>query len=458
MMSLIDVKKYYLTRGVLDEIMRVGEEREVVPVFKAQFYGKRPSYMPYLTDYKIAVSSGATSFHMSVERWRNVKDLKDVSDNKAKLDELRTGWDLIFDIDAKKGLEYAKITAEEIINFLKDNDVENIYIKFSGSRGFHIGINGKAFPEILLKKHISLHYPELLHKIVFYVRKSIEGNLLEKFKELNKNAENIDEYIEIESNWSYRHLFRAPYSLNEKTWLISLPLFHYQLKKFNHEMAKVENFNGVRISFLEKWKPEELELLCYEAIDYVERYRYKDEWNKQLREVIKRRVKGQDDEINLQIFRAKAKVMKVHGKLYVEEELFPPCIKNMLKGLEDGRKRALFVLLNFLYKMGWNLEQIEEKIWEWNKMNKEPLKENYIITQLNYFKKNIHKIEEIPPPNCNNIDYYKDLGVCVKDKDKRCFEIKNPIVYAYKQKYREAKSNDKNITNRNTRRRKNNRS
>ncbi len=455
MITPTDIKKYYLTPGILEEIMRVGEGREVVPVFKAKFYGRRPSYMPYITDYKIAVTSGATSFHMSVEKWKNVKDLENAADNKYKLDELRVGWDLIFDIDAKKGLEYAQITAEEIINFLKDRDVENIYIKFSGSRGFHIGINGNALPNPFLKKPIASHYPELLHKIVFYIKKSIESILKERFKEIDKKADNIEDYVEIEGNWSYRHLFRAPYSLNEKTWLISIPLFYYQLKKFNKELATIENFKGVRIKFLEKWKPEELELLCYEAVDFVESTKYKDEWNKQLESLIKKRIKGYD-EVNTEIKKAKAKVIRAHGKIYIEEDFFPPCIKNILSGLEDGRKRGLFILLNFLHKMGWSYEQIEQKIHEWNKKNKEPLKESYVKAQLNYFKKNIHKIEEIPPPNCDNLDYYKDLGVCVKEKDKRCIDIKNPIVYAYKQKYKEAKKNDKSNINRNTGRGKNN--
>ena len=220
-------------------------------------------------------------------------------------------------------------------------------------------------------------------------------------------------------------------------------------------MAEIKNFKGVRIKFLEKWDFNELEMLCYEAVDFVESSKYKDDWNKELKEKVKKRMKGiEEEEIQMQIQQAKAKIVKRDGKIYVEEQFFPPCINNILKGLEDGRKRALFVLLNFLHKMGWSVEQIEERIKEWNKANKEPLKENYIKTQINYFKKHIHKIEDIPPPNCEHTDYYKDLGVC--QKDKRCTNIKNPIVYAYKQKYKEVKTSGKGNNHRHTRSRENN--
>ncbi|NPA38454.1 MAG: hypothetical protein GXN99_01515, partial [Candidatus Nanohaloarchaeota archaeon] len=296
MIPLSEVKKYYLKPGILEEIHRVGEEREVVPVYKAKFYGKRPSYMPYITDYKLAVSDGATSFHMSVERWKNVLDLEKAKDSKLALDELRTGWDLIFDIDAKEGKEgikYAIITAEEIIKFLQEEGIKNIYVKFSGSRGFHIAVNGKGFPEKIMGKPTPQHYPDLLHKIVFYIKHKITPFATQRIQEELETSKSLDELVEIEGNWSYRHLFRAPYSLNEKTWLISLPLFFYQLKKFTLDMAEIKNFKGVRIKFLEKWEVDELELLSLEAIDFAETHEYEKEREAFLAKTILKKRKGE---------------------------------------------------------------------------------------------------------------------------------------------------------------------
>ena len=40
----------------------------------------------------------------------------------------------------------------------------------------------------------------------------------------------------------------------------------------------------------------------------------------------------------------------------IPEEYFAPCIKKGLSGLQDGKKRFLFILINFLKCVGWNPE------------------------------------------------------------------------------------------------------
>ena len=45
----------------------------------------------------------------------------------------------------------------------------------------------------------------------------------------------------------------------------------------------------------------------------------------------------------------------------------------MLEGMADGRKRALFVLVNFLSSCNYSNEEIEVLIKEWNQRNREPL-------------------------------------------------------------------------------------
>ena len=62
--------------------------------------------------------------------------------------------------------------------------------------------------------------------------------------------------------------------------------------------------------------------------------------------------------------------------------LFPPCMKLILNGLEDGRKRALFSLINFYKNFDMDWKDLEFKIYEWNSKNKPPLKKGYIKSQL----------------------------------------------------------------------------
>ena len=97
----------------------------------------------------------------------------------------------------------------------------------------------------------------------------------------------------------------------------------------------------------------------------------------------------------------------------------------ILNGLKDGRKRSLFILINFLTSVGWDYEKIEKLLWEWNKRNEEPLREVYILGQLRYHKQQRKKIL---PPNCSNTMYYKDFQVCLPDN--LCSKIKNPVNYS----------------------------
>ena len=114
----------------------------------------------------------------------------------------------------------------------------------------------------------------------------------------------------------------------------------------------------------------------------------------------------------------------------IPEKFFPPCIQNVLKGLEDGKKRSLFILTNFLTSVGWDYNKIEEKLKQWNKVNNEPLREVVLVGQLRYHKQ---KKKKILPPNCQNGMYYKDFNICKPDQ--LCSKIKNPVQYAKRKTY-----------------------
>ena len=122
----------------------------------------------------------------------------------------------------------------------------------------------------------------------------------------------------------------------------------------------------------------------------------------------------------------------------IKEEFFPPCIKKLLEGIVDGRKRGVFILINFLGKIGWEKKEIEQYLLKWNKeKNTEPLRENYITGQLRYFKPG-----EKLPPNCSNEGYYKGMGICLPDN--LCKKIKNPVNYTIvKWKWRDRKQEQK---------------
>ena len=94
-----------------------------------------------------------------------------------------------------------------------------------------------------------------------------------------------------------------------------------------------------------------------------------------------------------------------------------------MAGIPDGKKRAVFILTNFLGKIGWSKEEISGYLKEWNKKNPEPLREVYIKGQLYNFKPG-----EKLPPNCNNEGYALGMGVCKPDN--LCKRIKNPVNYA----------------------------
>ncbi|MFH0832074.1 MAG: hypothetical protein V1886_04395, partial [archaeon] len=119
--------------------------------------------------------------------------------------------------------------------------------------------------------------------------------------------------------------------------------------------------------------------------------------------------------------------------------LYPPCILNILAGIkQDGRKRALFILLNFFKSLKMNGDEIEKKIGEWNKKNSKQLREGYIRTQISWFSKQ----SAVLPPNCDK-PLYQEIGICIPDG--MCKMIKNPINYtARKARLAEAKGNKKN--------------
>ncbi|MBL7147408.1 MAG: hypothetical protein ISS82_01115 [Nanoarchaeota archaeon] len=411
----MDLKKYYSRKDIQKAILKISQNREVSVMFNNTF-GKRPDTLQFENDILELAKKGATSFHISEEHWTNPLLLKPGMTQK-QLNELRTGFDIILDIDGP--FEFSTITAELIIEALKFHDVKNISCKFSGNKGWHIGISFKALPNKINNQDIKLLFPETPKVIAEYLKNMIKeplaSKILEKYqiKELEKlvdknkkllenNVFNPFSIVDIDTILiSNRHLFRAPFSIHEKSSLISIPIKPEDILNFKKEQAKIENIK-TDIEFLDDSKVKEGEAsnLVIQAFDYYQKTQEKQEV----------KIKREFEPI----------------KNAIDSKHFPPCITNSLnKGLNDGKKRFLFILINFLKSTGYSIEKITEIINKWNKKNEQPLKQGYIQAQLTWHKK---QKENILPPNCSNLNYYKDIGICKPDN--WCKFIKNPVNYS----------------------------
>ena len=108
----------------------------------------------------------------------------------------------------------------------------------------------------------------------------------------------------------------------------------------------------------------------------------------------------------------------------LSEKHFPPSIRKILQGLQDGRKRALFILLNLFRSLDMDREELEDRLYSWNEKNPVPLKTGYIKSQLSWSYRN----KRVLPPNFDK-DYYKGIGVVPTIEELR---YKNPINYVVK--------------------------
>lgn len=423
---MVDFQKiwnYYSRESILKALVETGKDREVVSVYSDGRFGKRPDVIQYPQDILQAVAEGTVAFHGSVERWQQPMKL-DVGLNKPDLDKIRIGWDIFIDPDVDD-FEIAKITVKQIIEALKDHGISSYSVKFSGGQGFHIGIPFEALPEKINLQPISIQYPDFLQKIIEYIKWYIKDQLREEIvallsptdisQKIGKSLAEIsgDEGIEpfkiISMDvFGSRHLFRLPYSLHEKTMLVSLPIKRENIDKFEKEQALPEKVKVEEKFLAPKIVLHDAEALVVEALDWSAKY--KVEVREELpRPTVMRRMRA------------------------IPEQYFPPCVQLIGKGLADGRKRSVFILINFLRNMGWDLEKLEKKMMEWNEKNYPALRANYLRTQLRW---HLRQERNLLPPNCDNQQFYVSMGVCSPDNickggtDK--ITIKNPVNYPFR--------------------------
>lgn len=421
MIHLSTSLQHYKRPEIQEALVEHAANKEVAARFNDNF-GKRPDVLQYPSDVLEMAKQGATSFHCSEELWRNPLHLKPLMSRK-ELDEMRIGWDLVLDVDCKF-LEYSKIAAALIIEALSHHKIRSLTAKFSGNHGFHIGVPFQSFPKEVNGIDARLLFPEAAKRIALYIKENITTKLaaeilaleggkynnvakktgvpveqLSSVDENNKATLKVEPFLAIDTILlSSRHMYRMPYSLHEKSGLVSIPVALDEIRTFDKKFASPDKVAVSEIKFLDrsKAKPSEATSLFTKAFDAT------------FKEIEPEK---------------EAKEYEVPAEA-VPEKFFPPCIQKLLKGVDDGRKRALFILVNFLSSCGWSYEAIESRLTEWNKQNRQPLHPTYFLGQLRYSK---HQRKKILPPNCDNAAYYTDLRV--KCPEEYC-RFKNPVNYA----------------------------
>ena len=139
----------------------------------------------------------------------------------------RTVCDLVVEVDFKKSRERSFSLARPLIKLFQDLGVE-FRVKFSGNASPHIIIPAEAFPKGRRKAGSC---------------RNLYGKLLEFLRKQIKQPNTLD--------GSFRnpgHFLRMPYSLNENTGLVSVPIRAEDYDRFSWKMAYPES-----VVVLEDW-------------------------------------------------------------------------------------------------------------------------------------------------------------------------------------------------------------
>ena len=432
--------KHYSKPAVQEAILAECEHREVGISYGNKGYGKRPDMLQFKHDIYEFARQGATSFHVSLERWDDPLALA-AGMQKRELDSIRTGWDLVFDIDSKF-VEFSKIAAMLIIEAMESLGISrhSIGLKFSGNRGFHLCVPFESMPSTINMQSTTLLYPDAARAIIEYIKSIIADQLAQQLLQMNSAAEiaaAINKLLEeiqpkgvlkpftivdIDSQaLSSRHLIRAPFSINEKSGLVSIPLTPAAIPRFQPAMARIDTIEpGAR--FFTAHEQSDATHLFIQAMDYAKRNL--NIFTPAMHAIMQRASSATDISPRTNV----GGMQQTPITQKIPEMYFPPCIMLALAGIKsDGRKRAVFILNNFLRNVGYTPQEVEQLLEQWNARNYQPLREGYIKTQLKWHHRNP---TTILPPNCLNEGYYVSMGICRPDTF--CPKIKNPAQYALK--------------------------
>ena len=468
-------KEFYSRKDIQERLLHFSKNREIGVMFDG-YFGKRPDVIENYFDLKTLVNKGVRSFHCSEERWLNPLILgseKKIQDRDAN----RLGWDLILDLDGVDFV-YSQIVGKILIDYFTSISVYNVSVKFSGNKGFHLAIPFEAFSKYNGLNETRLLFPNVAKKIAMYLMYQLRGEISRTILDLDGGIDGISKKYDIpkedlvnkDAGSHYfdfmkvieidtilitsRHLFRMPYSFNEKSGLVSIPLANNRIMDFSKEEAKPENVDPLKYSKFEFLKYDDtygkdgdilLHLIEQPDDDSFtgDSGTYIDSGD--LEEKISLIQNRKRESLGKMILASGGEVFEIEGTIEMKD--FPETIKFALQNnFIDGKKRGLFLLLTYLTSINWTFDQIGDVIKTWNKNQEEPLKWNYIQAQISWFKAQPGKIS---PPKFTNDNYFKHIGITqeIIDKDRTAFKnviIRTPLHHSFTfQKAQDAKKSKK---------------
>ncbi|MDP7457656.1 MAG: hypothetical protein QGH47_02945, partial [Candidatus Woesearchaeota archaeon] len=260
---------YYKRADIQQAILECAKDKEVSIRFGDKGFGKRPDILKYPSEIVELVMQGATSFHCSEELWKNVMHINSEL-KRGELDTLRKGWDLVLDIDCQN-LDISGIAADLLVKALRHHGIQSVSCKFSGNHGFHIAVPFEAFPETVEGVETRTLFPEGPRKIAGFLGHMIQDHLrkilLEKYSvedlvEISERKKEevivggvLDPFKVVDIDTvliASRHLYRMPYSFNEKSGLVSIPIHPDRVLQFNKAIATAKNAKVSKFIFLDR--------------------------------------------------------------------------------------------------------------------------------------------------------------------------------------------------------------
>ena len=480
---------YYKRKDVQEEIIENAKDREVVARFNDKF-SSRPDVLQYPRDILELAKQGASSFHASEELWKNALQLNPMM-GKKDMENLRKGWDLVLDIDCPYW-EISKIITWLMVKALREFNIDSVSIKFSGNKGFHIGVPFEAFPaEINGEKAESL-FPELPRAIASFLLDKISAD--EKYTKINEDnsitfggkfRKSIKELENITSKKFSEITKKVCSECGKEIKEIKKPEKEFickrcgssvkdndsdfmKCKKCNIFMEKIEDkkslcgcgSNSIRSTF------NPLSIIEVDTLLISSRHLYRVPYSLHEKSKLASRPFNPDKVLNFEKKFAKPENVKISKWRFL--------------GRENVRKGELNELVNKSLRFVVEKEKSEEKDFEreyedigevpeglfppciksMDKIKDGRKRSLFILANFlascgwshdkaeEYIRKWNKKLEEplrevlivgqvryhkqqkkkILPPNCANKMYYVDMGICKPDN--LCGKVKNPVSYA----------------------------
>jgi len=229
------VEGYYSRSDVLEALAQQCKNREIF-LRAGESTSRRPLKVDSAEELSVQIrnlesrSNGApVTVHASMEQYSNPLEVID-PDSAARL---RTAWDYVIDVDGET-IQKAKVTAGAVVGLLKNFGIHSFRVKFSGSRGFHIIMPGKAFDNFTTQEEFLAAYPVVPKRMTEFLSRAILPDQMA--------GSTLDYEV-----YQTRHLLRLAYGLNEKSGLVSLPVNPDEISSFVPQSARPERIAEVKM-------------------------------------------------------------------------------------------------------------------------------------------------------------------------------------------------------------------